>query len=117
MTVQINGTNGIQFPDGVNLNIDKLFGTSGYQKLPGGLIIQWGYTTLLVTSASATYTLPVTFPNANLMSLVGSCAGNASGGGSDVGLTVTGRTTSSITIRNGYDSVMSDIAGWIAIGY
>lgn len=41
--------------------------TNGYQKLPGGLIVQWGY--LYNVSISETWyqvTLPVAYPNANL---------------------------------------------------
>lgn len=91
--------------------------SNGYQKLPGGLIIQWGVTGIIVTSATVVYTLPITFPTANLMSLVGSSAGNAAGGGADVGLDVPAKTTSSISVRNGYDSVMTQVAGYLAIGY
>lgn len=38
--------------------------SSGYQKLPGGLIIQWG--SGVTTSGSVTITLPITLPNAIL---------------------------------------------------
>ena len=38
---------------------------NGYQKLPGGLIIQWGSATSSV-SGQATLTLPIVFPNAIL---------------------------------------------------
>lgn len=37
---------------------------NGYQKLPGGLIIQWG--SFSQTGASTTVTLPISFPNAFL---------------------------------------------------
>lgn len=36
---------------------------NGYQKLPGGLIIQWGRTSQSINTVS-TVTLPITFPNA-----------------------------------------------------
>lgn len=42
---------------------------NGYQKLPGGLIIQWGYATFNRASSTYTYadiTFPITFPNAAL---------------------------------------------------
>lgn len=40
----------------------QLLGSSGYQKLPGGLILQWGN---IVTSSSndLTFTFPIAFPN------------------------------------------------------
>lgn len=39
--------------------------SSGYQKLPGGLIIQWGSVSITAYS-TATFTLPITFPTAGL---------------------------------------------------
>lgn len=38
---------------------------SGYQKLPGGLIIQWGVH--IATAATGTVTFPITFPNATFI--------------------------------------------------
>ncbi len=40
---------------------------SGYQKLPGGFIIQWGLTGDTNVSTNATQSLPITFPNACLL--------------------------------------------------
>jgi hypothetical protein len=41
------------------------FGTSGYQKLPNGLIIQWGTSAVAATAgSSATTTFPIAFPTA-----------------------------------------------------
>lgn len=52
--------------DGAKLNTafkgaNQSLGTSGYQKLPGGVIIQWGRLTL--TTNGQTFTLPIAFPN------------------------------------------------------
>lgn len=41
----------------------NLVSSSGFQKLPGGLIIQWGLVTGISAGTAATVTLPVTFPN------------------------------------------------------
>ena len=41
------------------LTFDSLLSTNGYQKLPGGLIIQWGY-----NPSNSTVTFPVAFPTA-----------------------------------------------------
>lgn len=44
-------------------------GTSGWQKLPSGLIIQWGVTSIAVAANTLTadnWTFPITFPNACL---------------------------------------------------
>lgn len=37
--------------------------TNGYQVLPGGLILQWGYTTGGNLAPGVSITFPVTFPN------------------------------------------------------
>lgn len=42
-------------------------GSNGYQKLPGGLIIQWVKGAAATTEASQAVTLPITFPSACLM--------------------------------------------------
>jgi hypothetical protein len=48
---------------------------SGYQKLPGGLIIQWG--SFSQTGSSTTVTLPIAFPNA-MLNVQQTIAGGAS---------------------------------------
>jgi hypothetical protein len=52
--------------DGTNLVWSDTFnqqslGTSGYQKLPGGLIIQWGE--IYVTASGTPYSFPIAFPS------------------------------------------------------
>lgn len=52
---------------------NQSLGGNGYQKLPGGLIMQWGSFTQ--TASSTTVTLPIAFPNAFLnvqQTLIGS---------------------------------------------
>ena len=48
------------FIRGLPADFSKSFTANGYQKLPSGLIIQWGHTTLY------SVTFPVAFPNAVL---------------------------------------------------
>ncbi len=43
---------------------NQSLGTSGYQKLPGGLIMQWGNTGALSGGQNLTVTYPIAFPNA-----------------------------------------------------
>jgi hypothetical protein len=38
-------------------------GASGYQKLPNGLIFQWGVSAYITGGGSAPVTFPITFPN------------------------------------------------------
>lgn len=85
---------------------NQSLGTDGYQKLPGGLILQWGYT----GPGSAT-TFPIPFPNAALQAfpVVQNTSGSsyAPSHSNVVNLTTTGfgRTSQSFAIR------------WFAIGY
>ena len=56
--------------DGTNYQfggVGASFATPGYQKLPSGLILQWGLTTMSTnTLGQGTINFPVTFPNATL---------------------------------------------------
>lgn len=51
---------------------------SGYQKLPGGLIMQWGITSNIAAGSNITVTFPIAFPNAavNMWAVI-SYAGNS----------------------------------------
>jgi hypothetical protein len=51
---------------------------NGYQKLPSGLIIQWGYTDFS-TQSSKVVTLPIAFPNAGFRTIVSASSGTAFG--------------------------------------
>lgn len=79
---------------------------SGFKRLPGGLIMQWGRNTTLGT---VTVTLPVAFPNAGLTVLAGD---------DDASLTVSGAVFASsgpnVTQITLYGS---DTNYWFALGY
>lgn len=97
-------TTGNQFPASL--------ATSGYQKLPSGLIIQWG-TTTGGGSGGTTVTYPLAFTSAP--SVVMSCKSNSN-------ITVTGVTPSTSSFI--WYSYISNTGGgttcealWIAIGY
>lgn len=101
------------------LSISPLFTASlagnGYQKLPSGLIIQWGNTELLAAGASRTITLPLAFPNTPLNL---SATPVVSPG------TVSGQSASAQFVNNGQISVSNSGAAnitsgifWMAIGY
>lgn len=83
--------------------------TAGYQKLPGGLIIQWG-TAQTVSSTSVTTSFPVAFPNECLKAAVthGSGAGILATGYSTV-------TTTEITLRIATSG--NSTIHFIALGY
>lgn len=83
---------------------------NGYQKLPGGVIIQWGLAT--VAAGNNTVTLPLAFPT----SMFTAVATQSSPFG--VGLTVNNIiTVSNFTVSN--FNIASNVPGgvyWIAIG-
>lgn len=72
--------------------------TSGYQRLPSGLIIQWvqGATSAAV-EVSEVVTLPITFPNSNLFSSVSSLNA-ATSTYADTNYHVVSKTTSQVTV-------------------
>lgn len=50
-------------PAGLFSTLVKSHGTSGYQKLPNGLIIQWGALGVQTANAQVTVTFPIAFPS------------------------------------------------------
>jgi hypothetical protein len=79
-------------------------GTSGYQKLPSGLIIQWG------TAGSTTITFPISFPTSCLSVIPQLTSYNSTGAFAGQYVAVTSMSTTSFTMGQSG-------AVWIAIGY
>ena len=88
---------------GTNQNL----AVSGYQKLPGGLIMQWG--SVPVTATATPYTMPITFPNAGLIAVAGHLAAGAAGYAEAT------PGTSTITLRINIDG--GGTVYWYSIGY
>jgi len=117
MPVTLENT-GVRFPDAtIQTNASSAYFTganqslaaNGYQKLPNGAIIQWGY------NAPSTVTFPIAFPNA-CRSVVAT-QDNGSGGS---GLTVRCVSPNTTNFILGSDVCCTNIAKnryWIAIGY
>lgn len=88
--------------------------TSGYQKLHGGLIIQWGKATTSFTGTSITF--PISFPTAGLISLAtrydSSPLTQSTGYAGKVA--TNSLTTNGMTI---YGESGTNLTSWIAIGY
>lgn len=66
--------------DAITANLVQVIG-NGYQKLPSGLILQWGSVSFNVGSAigsnaTATFTYPISFPNAALASFATNAVGS-----------------------------------------
>lgn len=91
--------------------------TNGYQKLPSGLIIQWGSATINGdTSASITY--PLAFPNSVLATFA--TLGASLNGTYEYGIGISpqagSKTTATITVITNQPSVALG-CNWLAIGY
>lgn len=84
---------------------------SGWAKIPGGLIVQWGTTS--VGSGSTVVTFPTTFPTL-CASVVASHDGIV-----DVSAVVNGITTSQVTLRafNQAGGLIAAQVRWVAVGY
>ena len=83
---------------------------NGYQKLPSGLILQWGLVSTALANTSYPFTYPIAFPTACRSVLVTSAAtGQTASGNVD-----SAATTTSVGVRN---SVASSSVYVLAIGY
>ncbi|SCZ24899.1 MULTISPECIES: phage tail protein [unclassified Pseudomonas] len=89
-----------------------LFGSAGYQKLPDGLVLQWGAGTTS-TGGTATIALPITFPTAVMKVLV-----SASGTNSVPTVGVVATNSVGINCFNGSTGAgKSENVQFLAIGY
>ena len=89
---------------------------NGYQKLPSGLIIQWGEASFRETTGATgeVITLPIAFPNAFLR-ITGTDGGY---GANAVGITIIGKSQFRCWGRNVSSGAFSDTGfHWIAIGH
>lgn len=85
------------------------FSSNGYQKLPGGLIIQWGMITYTGTGYNDIITLPIAFPN-------GFLGGSISDGGGGIhSCAIVAATKTTITACGG--SVLSSGASYQQTSY
>jgi hypothetical protein len=94
---------------------DKSLSTNGYQKLPGGLIMQWGEI-LVPADGTATVTWPIAFPTACLQATC--CQGYAFAINADAGAGIYDLSTTTATIRNGSNTGgSSSTMRWMAFGH
>ena len=100
--------------------IDASLTPGGWARLPGGLIIQWGIAALAAGEYTRTATLPLTFPNANLVAF-GSYASNPSAGDDDEGdenLWVSVAGPGAVSIHgSGVDDYSARQVAYLAIGF
>ncbi len=118
-TMGTAASNNLSSAESIKAYVDALeFGASltanGYQKLPSGLIIQWGTVSVPRNTTASPVAMPITFPTASLFA-IGAFANTSDTDNGAVGATV---TTSQITIRNSAaDGDNPADISWIAIGY
>lgn len=90
---------------------NQLLATNGYQKLPGGLIIQWGSVSVISGTVSIV-TLPVAFPNDALSATLGA-GGTGTTANRYVAFSAAPSATQLLIISSGSAATVR----WIAIGY
>lgn len=89
--------------------------TSGYQKLPSGLIVQWGLSSSITSGAGIAITLPIAYPTGHLWA-----GATASGAGAITASISCAVNTLSLTQVSVYHFAGGGGAAnyrWISIGY
>ena len=85
---------------------------NGYQKLPSGLIIQWGIVNSIVPGGATGTTFPIAFPNACTFVINIPAANNASGNATNL---ISAKTTTGFSGAN-WTGITTSF-NWLAIGY
>ena len=108
----------LTLPDALtNLGFNALRDTNGYQKLPGGLIIQWGNTGEGLSDQFKNITLPITYPNAHLCAMATASKNGAVGGSSVISAHAYPTSTSQISLgQSGLDDAGNNVY-YLSIGY
>lgn len=86
--------------------------TSGYQKLPGGLIIQWGNTVSIGSVSSLTITLPIAYTSSHLSTVITATSAGGSAQAHDV---VSNKTLTSFQLTN--SASVAGTFNWISLGF
>lgn len=126
MTVASDGK--VDFPAGLSafLGSNQNLSSNGYQKLPGGLILQWGTANLpnvSIYQSSAVINFPIQFPNGVFAITANLSTNTTSNSHLSLGVMCALRTTAGFTayVDNGGDlnggTMMSTAITWFAIGY
>lgn len=113
--VTVDSTGKVDFPAGMAafLGANQSVNPTGYQKLPGGLILQWG--NYSGGAHSPTISFPLQFPNSCLF--VGGCTSNA-GNATAESLNTASITASSFVGRQlGSGGSTTAAFYWFAVGF
>lgn len=106
------GTSANQIPD--MSNFASLLTTSGYQKLPSGLIIQWGSVNIPTTGLGS---IDVTYPIAYPASFLGVWGTYVTSDPSTRFVGIDGGASTNIKVRLTYNSPTLNTIRWIGIGF
>lgn len=134
MTTKVKGTEGIEFPDttvqgsaalSAFIGSNQSLATDGYQKLPGGLILQWGICSNNNSqfNGGSSITFPIAFPTAVLHLSVEAFASSVGTGAAYLSAKIPfgsiTTTTAIISWYNAANTLTTDlnVAQWFAIGY
>lgn len=109
--------NAINPTNAVNLEqFQALLATDGYQKLPSGLILQWGFENVGIDT-TVTYSFPIPFPN-QVFTIYASSNRNTSAGGGVNTAYASIVSSSQFTLTQDYTTTGgSSSIYWFAIGY
>lgn len=106
-----------------NLDFSSSIGLNGYQRLPSGLLIQWGQLPITTGSYSTitTLTFPIAFPNA-CISITGNGDKEPDNTWAPITFLFKSRTTTTVSVvadtGNGSIGINNSIyLNWIAIGH
>lgn len=91
---------------------------NGYQKLPSGLIVQWGVTGYVGNGAVLAITFPITFPNGYLCALCNPISSGANTASYSASISSSpAPSVSAMTISNNSAGSGPLFANWLAIGW
>lgn len=90
------------------------FASNGWQRLPSGLILQWGNVAAIGETASLAVTFPISFPTAIVIGIAGYSSGVGTSGPDSVG--VFNKTVSGMSIQVVHNNTSSSF-NWFALGY
>lgn len=94
---------------------NQTLAAQGYQKLPGGLIVQWGQNATVNGNSYTAATFPIAFPN-NCFTIVGQSVGNNATGVEEWECSVPTLSGFNFLIINGSGVGVNGSARWIALG-
>jgi hypothetical protein len=95
---------------------DKSLSTNGYQKFPGGLVIQWGTSSGVAADTTVTVTLPIAFTSAFVYANI--AIQSYTGGNEEMSTPFVGISTlSNFTVKCTDGDTGIGTYRWIAVGY